>query len=82
SKWWQRGKIARVLSGRISIAARMDYFEADDKSADLAKEVIAKISEVLKKYPEPPARGPQRPTQRKPQQGFYKKKKPFPKKRK
>ena len=56
SKWWQRGKIARVISGRLSIAARMDFFEAEDKSKDLAQEVTDKITEIFDKYPEPPER--------------------------
>jgi nucleolar protein 56 len=52
AKWWQRGKIARVISGRISIAARMDYFEAEDKSEKLAKDLEEKINAILEKYPE------------------------------
>ncbi|MGC9780196.1 MAG: C/D box methylation guide ribonucleoprotein complex aNOP56 subunit [Candidatus Heimdallarchaeota archaeon] len=69
AKWWLRGKIARVLSGRLSIAARMDYFEADDKSKDLAKELSKKIEEVKIKYPDPPSRPPKRP---KPMKSFAK----------
>jgi len=59
SKWWQRGKIARVLSGKISMAARMDYFESEDKSTELSKEVNDKIKEIIEKYPDPPEK-PQR----------------------
>ncbi len=69
AKWWLRGKIARVLSGRLSIAARMDYFEADDKSKDLAKELSKKIEEVKIKYPDPPSRPPRKP---KPMKSFAK----------
>ncbi|NHJ84625.1 MAG: C/D box methylation guide ribonucleoprotein complex aNOP56 subunit [Asgard group archaeon] len=58
AKWWQRGKIARVMSGRLSIAARMDYFEAEDKSQDLDKELTAKIEEIKTKYPDPPEKPP------------------------
>ncbi|MBK5112847.1 MAG: C/D box methylation guide ribonucleoprotein complex aNOP56 subunit [Candidatus Heimdallarchaeota archaeon] len=65
AKWWQRGKIARAISGRLSIAARMDFFEAEDKSETLAKEVTEKIAEVLAKYPDPPER-PIRRDHRKP----------------
>jgi nucleolar protein 56 len=56
AKWWQRGKIARVISGRLSIAVRMDFFKAEDNSEQLDKEVTEKIAEVLEKYPEPPDR--------------------------
>ena len=61
-----------MISGRLSIAARMDFFEADDKSETLAKEVTEKIKEVFDKYPEPP----DRPIRRE-----YKKSKPPQKKR-
>lgn len=53
SKWWLRGKIARVISGKIAIAARMDYFEAEDQSEKLAKELEEKINDIIEKYPEP-----------------------------
>ncbi len=54
AKWWQRGKIARVLSSRISVAARLDYFEAGDKSLELVEETNKRINEIISKYPEPP----------------------------
>ncbi len=54
SKWWLRGKIARVIAGRLSIAARMDFFEAVDNSKEIAKDLNAKINEIKTKYPEPP----------------------------
>ncbi len=81
SKWWQRGKIARVISGRISIAARMDYFEAEDKSAMFAKEITDKINEIIEKYPEPP-KGQPKQIQKRPQTGAPNKRKGPPKKRK
>ena len=65
AKWWQRGKIARVISGRLSIAARMDYFEAENKSEELSKEVNAKIEEIKIKYPEQSEKV-SRPTSKKP----------------
>ncbi|NHJ47366.1 MAG: C/D box methylation guide ribonucleoprotein complex aNOP56 subunit [Asgard group archaeon] len=76
SKWWQRGKIARVLSGRISIAARMDFFEAEDKSQELAIEVNDKINEIIEKYPNPPSK-PKRTHRAPPKKG----KGPYRKKR-
>lgn len=54
AKWWQRGKIARVIAGRLSIAARMDFFEAADNSKEIAKVLNKKINEIKTKYPEPP----------------------------
>ncbi|MEA2070217.1 MAG: C/D box methylation guide ribonucleoprotein complex aNOP56 subunit [Asgard group archaeon] len=54
SKWWLRGKIARILAGRLAIAARMDFFNAEDKSEKLSQEVNEMIEEVEEKYPNPP----------------------------
>ena len=56
AKWWLRGKIARVISGKIAIAARMDYFEAADQSEKLSKELEGKINDIIEKYPEPSER--------------------------
>jgi nucleolar protein 56 len=69
AKWWQRGKISRVLSGRISIAARMDYFEAEDKAKELALEVKEKIDEIIEKYPDPPSKPRKIPKTRSPKKG-------------
>ncbi|NHK31885.1 MAG: hypothetical protein FK730_11070 [Asgard group archaeon] len=66
AKWWQRGKIARIISGRISIASRMDYFEAADDSEKLSKEVNEKINEIIEKYPEPPSKQRKVPRSSKP----------------
>jgi nucleolar protein 56 len=66
AKWWQRGKIARIISGRISIAARMDYFEAADDSEKLAVEVNEKINEIIEKYPEQPSKQRKIPRSHKP----------------
>lgn len=73
AKWWQRGKIARVISGKLSIAARMDYFEAENKAEELAEEVNAKINEIIQKYPEPSEKAKQSPQpQRRPPPSSYK----------
>ena len=78
AKWWLRGKIARIISGRISIAARMDYFEADDKSEELDKEVNEKITEIKDKYPQPVEKQrktqPKKPSKKKPSNKYRKKK--------
>ena len=78
AKWWQRGKIARVISGRLSIAARMDFFEAESKSEQLSKEVNSKIDEIKEKYPEPKEKSSKPSTKKKLQskqkKGSYNKK--------
>ena len=67
AKWWQRGKIARVIAGRLSIAARMDYFEAESNADEIAKDLNAKLAEIKEKYPEPSDKPKRAPPQRKQQ---------------
>ena len=54
AKNWQRGKVARVLAGKLAIAARTDAFSGkyigDKLKADLEK----RIKEIQEKYKEPP----------------------------
>ncbi|WP_297488844.1 C/D box methylation guide ribonucleoprotein complex aNOP56 subunit [Thermococcus sp.] len=56
SPWWQRGKIARALAGKLAIAARVDYFSGEYIGEELKKELEARIEEIKKKYPNPPKR--------------------------
>ncbi|WP_455279911.1 hypothetical protein [[Eubacterium] cellulosolvens] len=51
---WQRGKIARVLSSKISIAARVDAFGGDFIGDQLVEYIEKRIVEVQKKYPSAP----------------------------
>jgi len=55
---WQRGKIARALSGKLAIAARVDAFGGDYMGDKLAKDLEKKISDIQEKYKEPPMRPP------------------------
>ena len=52
AKWWNRGKIARMLAGRISLAARRDVFT---KTIDenVFEEFKEKIEEIEKNNPFP-----------------------------
>ncbi|MFW9927805.1 MAG: NOP5/NOP56 family protein [Candidatus Thorarchaeota archaeon] len=52
----QRGKIARALAGKISIAARIDYFTGEDQSSNLERELQKRTEDIAKKYPKPPIR--------------------------
>ncbi|MHA1615939.1 MAG: C/D box methylation guide ribonucleoprotein complex aNOP56 subunit [Candidatus Njordarchaeales archaeon] len=59
--WWQRGKIARALAGKLAIAARVDYFSGEYIGDELLAELERRIEEIKKKYPKPPTvkkRGP------------------------
>ena len=52
AKWWNRGKIARMLAGKISLAVRRDVFTKtiDENVADEFKE---KVEEIEKNNPFP-----------------------------
>jgi len=54
SKPWNRGKISRVISGKIGISAKVDYFGGELVADVLSKEIEDKIKEIEKKYPKPP----------------------------
>ncbi|MHA2367545.1 MAG: NOP5/NOP56 family protein [Candidatus Hodarchaeales archaeon] len=52
----QRGKIARVLAGKLSIAARVDFFSGEFIADELQKEIDARLKEIASVYPKPPKR--------------------------
>lgn len=53
---WQRGKIARALSGKVSIAARIDAFKGEFRGEALKKELEKRIDEIKRRYSNPPLR--------------------------
>ena len=54
AKRWQRGKIARALAGKLSIAARADAFGGNFIGDRLNADLDRRISEIKEKYKEPP----------------------------
>ena len=52
AKWWNRGKIARLLAGRISLAARKDVFFFFF-NPEIFNEFTAKVEEIEKNNPFP-----------------------------
>lgn len=52
--YWQRGKIARALAGKISIAARADYYGSSDISSELIASLERRIADIKKRCPNPP----------------------------
>lgn len=50
---WQRGKIARALAGKISIAARVDAFSGVYIGDELKKDLYDRIEEIKRLYPKP-----------------------------
>jgi nucleolar protein 56 len=47
---WQRGKIARALSGKLSIASRIDAFNGEFMGDKLKDNVNKKIDEIKERY--------------------------------
>ncbi|MEM4982236.1 MAG: C/D box methylation guide ribonucleoprotein complex aNOP56 subunit [Candidatus Bathyarchaeia archaeon] len=54
AKKWLRGKIARALAGKLSIAARTDAFTGNYIGDKLKEELIERVREIEEKYPTPP----------------------------
>ena len=64
---WQRGKIARTLSGKLSIAARVDAFGGEFVGDKLRASVDKKIEEIKERYktaPQPKKKENARPRRR------------------
>ncbi|MFX0107635.1 MAG: C/D box methylation guide ribonucleoprotein complex aNOP56 subunit [Candidatus Hodarchaeota archaeon] len=61
--YWQRGKIARALAGKVSIAARIDAYSDRDVGDDLRKKFIDRVEEIRKQNAEaPPPKPPKKPS--------------------
>jgi nucleolar protein 56 len=54
AKRWQRGKIARVLAGKLAIAARIDAFGGRYMGDALKADIDKRLAEIREKYKEPP----------------------------
>lgn len=50
---WQRGKIARALSGKLTIAARIDAFGGEFRGEKLREDVNRKVDEIKERYKTP-----------------------------
>ena len=51
---WIRGKIARAMAGKISIAAKVDAFSGSPVGESLKADLERRIEEIKRKYPQPP----------------------------
>ena len=63
--YWQRGKIARALAGKLSIAARIDAYSEKDVGEDLKGQFISRVEEIRAQNPDAP---PPKPPKAKPEQ--------------
>ncbi|MFX1319495.1 MAG: C/D box methylation guide ribonucleoprotein complex aNOP56 subunit [Promethearchaeota archaeon] len=66
--WWQRGKIARILAGKIAIAARIDLYSGQYVAEELKQNVQSRVAEVKRKYPAAPKTSPSK-SQKRPLKG-------------
>ena len=71
--WWQRGKIARALATKLSIAARVDYFSKEYIGDELKNELMMRVAEIRKKYPKPPPEKVKKKKKKKPKKKKKKK---------
>jgi nucleolar protein 56 len=44
----QKGKVARILAAKISIAAKIDFYSKEDRSNQLKKDLETKMKEITK----------------------------------
>jgi nucleolar protein 56 len=54
AKRWQRGKIARALAGKLTIAARVDAFSGKYAGDELKADLEKRIEEIKERYEKPP----------------------------
>jgi nucleolar protein 56 len=68
--YWQRGKIARSLAGKLSIAARIDAYSDKNMGEKLREEFLTRVEEIRRQNPEAPAPKPKpKPTFKRQQSG-------------
>ena len=60
AKRWQRGKIARALAGKLTIAARVDAFSGKYMGEKLKSDLEKRIGEIKERYEKPPPPPPKK----------------------
>jgi nucleolar protein 56 len=66
---WLRGKIARAVAGKLSIAARMDAFGGENNGQGLRESLEKKIGDLKGRYQDPPRKKEHgRPWRQRPQE--------------
>jgi len=56
--YWQRGKIARALAGKLAIAAKIDAYSGRDAGEELRNTFEKRVEEIRKQNPVAPQRAP------------------------
>ncbi|MHA1905930.1 MAG: C/D box methylation guide ribonucleoprotein complex aNOP56 subunit [Candidatus Thorarchaeota archaeon] len=62
--YWQRGKIARALAGKLSIAARIDAYSEAGVVGTLKEQFEVRLAEIRRQNPEAPPPKPPKPPSR------------------
>ena len=52
--YWQRGKIARALAGKVLIAAKIDQYHGEFAGDRLNEEFSRRVEDIRRRYPDPP----------------------------
>ncbi|MDD3247893.1 MAG: NOP5/NOP56 family protein [Methanosarcina sp.] len=58
SPWWMRGKIARALAAKLSLAARIDFYSGK-RDSSLPEKLEEKIQKIRALNPRPPQKRPE-----------------------
>ena len=53
---WIRGKVARFIAGKASIAVRIDHFGGEPWDSNRVEEIYSEVEVIKKKFPRPPKR--------------------------
>jgi len=53
---WVRGKIARYIAGKASIASRIDHFDGKSWGKNEVSEIFEEVTKIIEKFPKPPKR--------------------------
>ncbi len=53
---WVRGKIARFIAGKASIATRIDHFNGQQWGENEVSKIYDDVSKIIDKFPKPPRR--------------------------
>ena len=53
---WVRGKVARYLAGKASIAVRIDHFDGQKLTKEQVSEIHKEAESIKNKFPKPPKR--------------------------
>lgn len=52
--YWQRGKIARALAGKVLIAAKVDQYHGEFIGDRLNEDFRRRVEDIRRRYPDPP----------------------------